>query len=178
MKLIRNIGLSLVVAISATACDGENVVLSASDATSTASAVPAAATGNIVQTAVDAGTFNTLAAALGATGLDAVLADETRQFTVFAPTDEAFAALGQDTINALLADPEALTDILLYHVLADTDVSSTVAISLAGSSVQAANEDDLQISLTDGRLFINTSEVIAADVSTCLLYTSPSPRDS
>ncbi len=165
MKLIRNIGLTLLVAVGAAACDSDNVILGTSDAGSTAGAVPSEATGNIVQTAVDAGSFNTLAAALGATGLDAVLADETRQFTVFAPTDEAFAALGQDTINALLADPDALSDILLYHVLADTNVDSATAISLAGSSVQAANEDDLQISLTDGRLFINSSEVVTADVA-------------
>ena len=164
MKLIRNIGLTLLVAVGVAACDGENVTLVSNDATSTAGTVPGEATGNIVQTAVDAGSFNTLAAALGATGLDAVLADETRQFTVFAPTDEAFAALGQDTINTLLADPDALSDILLYHVLADMNVDSATAISLAGSAVQAANEDDLQVSLTDGRLFINSSEVVTADV--------------
>lgn len=162
MKLIRNIGISLLVAIAAAACDGSNIMLSGVDTTATA---PNAATGNIVQTAVDAGSFNTLAAALGATGLDAVLADETRQFTVFAPTDEAFAALGQETINSLLADPAQLTDILLYHVLADQNVDSATAISLAGNSVAAANEDNLQISLSDGRLFINTSEVISADVA-------------
>ena len=165
MKLIRNIGVSVLVAVGAVACDGDGLTLNAGgDAAGTAGAVPGEATGNIVQTAVDAGSFNTLAAALGATGLDAVLADETREFTVFAPTDDAFAALGQDTINALLADPEALTDILLYHVLADANVDSGTAISLAGTSVQAANEDDLQISLTDGSLFINTSKVITADV--------------
>lgn len=165
MNLIRNLSLTLLVAVGAAACDGENVVINTNEITSSAGAVPGEATGNIVQTAVDAGSFNTLAAALGATGLDAVLADETRQFTVFAPTDEAFAALGQDTINALLADPDALSDILLYHVLADTNVNSNTAISLAGTAVQAANEDDLQISLTDGKLFINSSQVVTADVA-------------
>ncbi len=164
MKLIRNLGLSLLVAVGVSACDSDGVTLNTTDAAGTSGAVAGEATGNIVQTAVDAGSFNTLAAALGATGLDAVLADESRQFTVFAPTDDAFEALGQDTINALLADPEALTDILLYHVLADANVDSATAISLAGTAVQAANEDDLQISLSDGNLFINTSQVISADV--------------
>ncbi|MEM7256755.1 MAG: fasciclin domain-containing protein [Pseudomonadota bacterium] len=164
MKLFRHLVLPVAMAMSVAACDGDGTVVGTSEGANTAGATAADATGNIVQTAVDAGSFNTLAAALGATGLDAVLADETRQFTVFAPTDEAFAALGQDTINSLLADPDALSDILLYHVLADQNVDSTTAISLAGNSVPAANGDNLQISLQDGNLFINTSQVTAADV--------------
>lgn len=118
----------------------------------------------IVDTAVANGSFTTLVAALQATGLDATLADETREFTVFAPTDEAFAELGQDTIDELLADTEKLTDILLYHVLADTTVDAATATSLAGSMVDAANGDALAISLDGMRLFINQSEVTAADV--------------
>ncbi len=166
MKLLRQIGLPIVFALGVAACDGDgNTIIGANNAAGTAGAVPGEATGNIVQTAVDAGSFKTLAAALGATGLDAVLADETRQFTVFAPTDDAFAELGEDTINSLLADPDALTDILLYHVLADQNVDSTTAVSLAGNSVQAANQDNLQLSLQDGKLFINTSQVITPDVA-------------
>jgi len=163
MKLFKQLGLPVVLALGLTACDGANTVISG-DA-SRASVLQSDATGNIVQTAVDAGTFNILAQALTATGLDAVLADETRQFTVFAPNDAAFAALGDDTINSLLSDPETLSDILLYHVIADQNVGSATAISLAGGSVAAANGDDLQLSLQDGKLFINTSEVIAADVA-------------
>lgn len=126
------------------------------------------ATANIVDTAIAAGSFNTLAAALQATNLAPVLADEQRKFTVFAPTDAAFAALGQETIDALLADPETLTDILLYHVLADQVVDADTAISLAGSSVTAANGDDLAISNQSGskgdELFINASKVISPNV--------------
>lgn len=164
MKLLRHIGVPVMLALAVSACDGEGTLIGNNEA-GTAGAVAGEATGNIVQTAVEAGSFNTLAAALTATDLVGVLADETREFTVFAPTDEAFAALGQDTINSLLADPETLRDILLYHVLADQNVDSATAISLAGNAVQAANEDDLQISLQDGKLFINASEVIAADVA-------------
>ncbi len=119
---------------------------------------------DIVSTALAAGTFNTLAAALEATGLAPVLADNSREFTVFAPTDEAFAALGQDTIDALLADPDTLRDILLYHVLADTRVDAATAISLAGNTTTTANGDDIALSVTDGSLFINRSEVIATDI--------------
>jgi len=118
----------------------------------------------IVDTAVEAGSFTTLVAALQATGLDEALADESREFTVFAPTDDAFAELGQETIDALLADTDTLRDILLYHVLPDQNVDSATAISLAGSSVEAANGDNLNISLDGLRLFINDSEVTTPDV--------------
>ena len=119
---------------------------------------------NIVDTAVAAGSFNTLASALQATGLDSVLADGSRNFTVFAPTDEAFAALGEDTINGLLADTDTLRDILLYHVVPDAVVNSASAITLAGQTVTAANGDDFAVSLDDGNLFINMSQVVSADV--------------
>lgn len=119
---------------------------------------------NIVNTAVAAGDFTILATALTATGLDTVLADSDRNFTVFAPTDDAFNELGQDTINNLLNDTEQLKDILLYHVLADTVVNSAAAIGLAGQSVDAANGDSLSLTVDSGNLFINMSQVIAADV--------------
>lgn len=120
---------------------------------------------NIVDTAVAAGSFNTLAAALAATGLDSVLADEGERFTVFAPTDEAFAALGQDTINALLGDPETLSDILLYHVISGTSINAETAIGIAGTKVTTANGDEFALSLNEGRLFVNLSEVISTDIN-------------
>lgn len=123
-------------------------------------------TRNIVDTAMSAGTFNTLTTALQVTGLDTVLSDSTRQFTVFAPTDEAFAKLGADTINTLLADPDTLSDILLYHVIADSAVDAQQATSLAGSSVTMANEASVFVSLDGMRLFINDAEVTATDITT------------
>ncbi len=119
---------------------------------------------NIVDTAVATGSFNTLAAALQATDLISVLTNESETFTVFAPTDEAFAELGEDTINGLLADPDTLRDILLYHVIPDAEVDAVTALGLAGSTVTTANEDDVALSLNDGSLFINMSEVIATDI--------------
>jgi len=119
---------------------------------------------NIVDTAVAAGSFNTLAAALQATDLVSVLADENRQFTVFAPTDAAFAKLGQDTIDALLADPETLSNILLYHVVPDAVVRARDARQLDGSSVTAANGDEIGIQVNNKRLFINDSKILAANV--------------
>ncbi|MBX2884411.1 MAG: fasciclin domain-containing protein [Granulosicoccus sp.] len=122
------------------------------------------ASGNIIQTAMEAGNFTTLISALEATGLDSLLADETRQFTVFAPTDSAFAALGDETLNALLADTSTLSNILLYHVIADKTVDGEAATALAGSTVTMANDADASLSLDGTRLFINDSEVVETDV--------------
>ena len=71
---------------------------------------------NIVETAREAGTFQTLLAAVDAAGLGDTLADGG-PFTVFAPTDEAFAALPPETVSGLLADPPALARVLTYHVV-------------------------------------------------------------
>ena len=109
--------------------------------------VPAFAQSNtIVDIAVADGRFETLVAAVTAAGLADTLASPG-PFTVFAPTDAAFAALGADTINALLADPTgALTDILLYHVVAGEVPASAVvgltsAATVNGASVKVAVED-------------------------------------
>jgi len=122
--------------------------------------------GNIVEVAEANGSFTTLVAALKASGLDAVLADETREFTVFAPTDAAFtAALTALGITAadLLASPN-LADILLYHVIADAEIDSTAAVAAAGTTVTTANTDDVGVSLKAGDLFINSSMVELPDV--------------
>lgn len=121
---------------------------------------------NIVGTAVAVGDFTILATALSATGLDAVLADGDRNFTVFAPTDAAFALLGEDTIGALLNDTDTLSDILLYHVIAGQAVDATTAISLAGQSVEMANADSVALSLNNGNLLVNRSVVTTTDIQT------------
>ena len=122
--------------------------------------------GNIVEVAEDNGSFTTLVAALEASGLDAVLADETRDFTVFAPTDAAFVALLTDLgISAadLLASPD-LEDILLYHVVPDAEINSTQAIAAAGTTVTTANTDDIGVALQGADLFINAARVAMPDV--------------
>ncbi|MBT8134640.1 MAG: fasciclin domain-containing protein, partial [Gammaproteobacteria bacterium] len=124
------------------------------------------AAGNIVEVAEANGSFTTLVAALEASGLDAVLADETRDFTVFAPTDAAFAALLTELdISAaeLLASPN-LSDILLYHVVSGAEINSTAAIAAAGTTVTTANGDDIGVALQGADLFINASRVENPDV--------------
>eukprot|EP00095_Tigriopus_kingsejongensis_P004904 maker-scaffold1_size3401120-snap-gene-16.43 protein:Tk04904 transcript:maker-scaffold1_size3401120-snap-gene-16.43-mRNA-1 annotation:"beta-ig-h3 fasciclin" len=146
------------------ACDDTSTQISALDSADAARQSAALGPNNIVDTAVAAGSFNTLAAALQLTGLDAVLTDSSRNFTVFAPTDAAFEKLGQDTINSLLNDPDTLSDILLYHVVPDAVVQAEAALQLDGQSVDTANGDAFMVNVDDGKLFINNAQVIAADV--------------
>lgn len=122
-------------------------------------------TTTIVDAAVSNGSFTTLVAALQATGLDEVLADTNSKFTVFAPTDDAFALLGQETIDALLADTDTLSDILTYHVIG-SEVDAAAAISSAGNTVEMVNGDSIGLSLEGSNLLVNTATVITADIQT------------
>jgi len=115
---------------------------------------------DIVDIAVGAGTFKTLVAAVQAAGLvDTFKGDGP--FTVFAPTDAAFAKLPAGTVEALLEDKEALKNILLYHVVA-ASVPASVAVTL--SEAKMVNEKMVDISLADEGLFINDSKVIKTDI--------------
>ena len=81
---------------------------------------------DIVDTAVAAGSFETLVAALEEAGLVEALKAEG-PFTVFAPTDDAFAALPEGALDELLQDPEKLTQVLLYHVVPDKLMAADIA---------------------------------------------------
>ena len=119
-----------------------------------------AAPDDIVTTAVEAGSFTTLATALEAAGLVEVLKGEG-PFTVFAPTDEAFAKLPEGTIEALLADKDALTRILTYHVVAGRVTSDqVVGLSEAETVAGAA----APIAVRDGSVYVAGAKVVAADV--------------
>ena len=118
---------------------------------------------SIVDVAVANGSFTTLVAALEATGLDATLSDLDSSFTVFAPTDDAFALLGDETIAALLDDTDTLTDILTYHVIG-AEIDSSAAISSAGSTVEMVNGDSTGLSLDGDNLLVNTVTVTTVDV--------------
>jgi len=120
--------------------------------------------GTVVDVAIADGNFTTLVTALQATGLDAVLDNEDGSFTVLAPTDDAFADLGADTINALLADPDTLSDILLYHVVSDSEIDSTAAVAAAGTQLTVANGDTVAVSYVNPTLYINTAEVTFTDI--------------
>jgi uncharacterized surface protein with fasciclin (FAS1) repeats len=117
--------------------------------------------GTIVDVAVGAGTFNTLVAAVGAADLAETLSGEG-PFTVFAPTDDAFAALPAGLVDALLLpeNKEALTAILTYHVLAAEVPSSAVT----AGPVATVQGEEIEISVEGGTVMVNDATVIAVDV--------------
>ena len=115
---------------------------------------------NIVETAVSAGNFTTLVAAVEAAGLVDALSGEG-PFTVFAPTDEAFAALPAGTIDALLADPSGdLTQILLYHVVPGMVMAADVTDGLEAETLQGGT---VTFSVADG-VTINGVNIVATDI--------------
>jgi uncharacterized surface protein with fasciclin (FAS1) repeats len=116
--------------------------------------------GTIVEVAADAGTFSTLLAAATAAGLVETLSGPG-PFTVFAPTDAAFAALPAGTVEALLEDIETLTAILLYHVVAG-EVTAEQVVTLTEATT--VNGQSVSIMAHDGAVMINNATVIAADV--------------
>ncbi|MEC8208765.1 MAG: fasciclin domain-containing protein, partial [Pseudomonadota bacterium] len=124
---------------------------------------PVATPTTVVDVAVSDGNFTTLVAALEATGLDETLANTESNFTVFAPTDAAFALLPEGTVEALLADSDTLSDILTYHVIADK-VDAATAVSSAGSKVTMVNGDTVGLSLDGDNLLVNTVTVTATDI--------------
>jgi uncharacterized surface protein with fasciclin (FAS1) repeats len=118
--------------------------------------------GDIVETAVAAGSFNTLATALEAAGLVETLQGEG-PFTVFAPTDEAFAALPEGTVESLLRpeNREALIGILTYHVVPGRVTASQVVELDEATTVNGA---DVSIRTRNGGVQVNESNVVTTDV--------------
>ena len=117
--------------------------------------------GDIVEVASNAGSFNTLVTAVEAAGLVETLQGEG-PFTVFAPTDEAFSKLPEGTIPALLEDPETLAQILTYHVVPGRVFSGDVVNIDDAGTVQGQS---IGISVMDGSVMLNdTSTVTATDV--------------
>lgn len=115
---------------------------------------------DIVTIAVEAGNFKTLATALTEAGLIETLKGKG-PFTVFAPTDEAFAKLPAGTVEGLLKDKEALKKVLLYHVVSGNVTSSDV-VKL--SSAKTVEGSEIKIKTKDGKVMINDATVISADI--------------
>lgn len=127
--------------------------------------VPAAGEGDataqdIVDTAVAAGQFNTLVTAVQAAGLVDALKGEG-PFTLFAPTDDAFAKLPAETLQALLADPQALGNILLYHVIPGAIMAADVANGMSAGTLQGS---PVTFSVQDGAVKINDAVIVATDI--------------
>ncbi len=113
----------------------------------------------IVDVAIQAGKFNTLVEAVKAAGLVETLSGEG-PFTVFAPTDEAFAKIPADTLQAVLNDREKLTAILTYHVVPGKLMASDVVRS---SQLQTVQGQSITVS-TEGGVRVDDANVIQTDI--------------
>ena len=176
MRRILSLAAVLAIALTTAACGNDDTETAAAAAppTTSATATPSPspsesmAGSDIVDTAVAAGDFTTLAAALEAAGLVETLKGEG-PFTVFAPTDAAFAKLPAGTIDTLLKDPKGdLTQILTYHVVPGKVLAADV-VKLDGQKVTTVQGGDLtvgvdgdKVSLTDAAG--NTVNVTATDI--------------
>ena len=129
--------------------------------TATARAAPTAKQGTIVQTAKDAGQFNTLCELVAAAGLVDTL-NSAGPFTVFAPTDAAFAKLPPETVAALKKDPKALAAILTYHVApGKKDAAEVVKMK----EIMTVQGQPIMITIVDGKVMLNKSAtVVKTDV--------------
>jgi len=131
--------------------------------TSAPSTPPTTPLQTIVEIAAGAEFLKTLVTALTVTGLDVTLSTEG-PFTVFAPTDLAFAALPEGTLDALLADPKSLADILLFHVL-EGKVDSSLVKDIAPTEVPTVNGASLPIDIVGGEVILNgNAKVIEFDI--------------
>jgi len=117
---------------------------------------------DIVEVATENGNFTTLVAALKAGGLVETLKGEG-PFTVFAPTDEAFAKLPEGTVEMLLKpeNKDKLVSVLTYHVVAGKVTSTDVAKMDSGTTIQG---EKVMVKAEDGKVMINDAQVIMADV--------------
>jgi len=127
-----------------------------------AAQAPAAAapTKDIVETAVAAGSFKTLATALQAAGLVETLKGKG-PFTVFAPTDEAFAKIPKAQLDALLKDKKALAAVLTYHVVAGKVLAADVVKIKEAKTVNGASA---KITVNGGKVMVDGANVVKTDI--------------
>jgi uncharacterized surface protein with fasciclin (FAS1) repeats len=177
MRRILPVAAVIALAITTAACgsdDADTAASSAAPATTSAAPSPSPspsesmATADIVDTAVAAGDFKTLAAALTAAGLVDTLKG-TGPFTVFAPTDDAFAKLPAGTVDTLLKDPKGdLTQILTYHVVPGKVMAADV-VKLDGQKVKTVQGGELTVGVDGDKVTLtdaagNTVNVTTTDV--------------
>jgi uncharacterized surface protein with fasciclin (FAS1) repeats len=175
MRRIFPVAAVLALALTTAACGSDDAdTAAASSAPMTTSAAPSPspsesmATADIVDTAVAAGNFTTLAAALQAAGLVDTLKGDG-PFTVFAPTDDAFAKLPAGTVDTLLKDPKGdLTQILTYHVVPGKVMAADV-VKLDGQKVKTVQGGELTIGVDGDKVTLtdatgNTVNVTMTDV--------------
>jgi uncharacterized surface protein with fasciclin (FAS1) repeats len=116
-----------------------------------------------VDTAIAAGGFETLVGALEAAHLTEALRGEG-PFTVFAPTDDAFAALPDGMLDAVVSDTELLSSVLLYHVLPGKITSDQISDHLMAKTLEGSS---VLFAIMNGLVKINEANIIVTDIEAC-----------
>jgi uncharacterized surface protein with fasciclin (FAS1) repeats len=119
---------------------------------------------DIIDTAVAAGSFKTLATALTEAGLIETLKGKG-PFTVFAPTDEAFAKIAKKDLDALLKDKKKLTAVLTYHVVPGAVMAADVMKMKDGAKVKTVEGREFVLSLKDGKVKVDGANVTKTDIA-------------
>lgn len=135
---------------------------SATDQTVKEERTPVVMPGTLTTVIADSATFSTLTKALRAAELDATIGGKD-QFTIFAPTDEAFGKLPEETLTKLMLpeNKEKLRMLLLYHVVP----GKVQAADMSNGEVKTANGEKLEIDVSDDKIEVNGAKVFSADVS-------------
>jgi len=172
LLLVATVVLVALMSLVGAGCSSSTTTTTAVPATTATTAAPAttattmstAAGGkDIVDTAAAAGNFQTLVTAVKAAGLVGTLKG-TGPYTVFAPTDAAFAKLPKATLDALLADPQGeLKQVLLYHVLPGKVMAADVKDGMEAKTVQGA---PVKFSVKNGTVMINDATITTTDIET------------
>ena len=171
-SLLASLGIAAGVILGCTTAPAATAPTSAPAAASAPTSAPAAASAptsspavtpraqtDIVDTAVAAGSFTTLAKLLTSAGLIDTLKG-AGPFTVFAPTDEAFAKIDKATLDALAADPAKLKAVLTYHVVS----GKVLAMDVKAGQVPTLASQSITVSLAGGTVMVNNAKVIKTDV--------------
>ena len=158
-KLFTITAMLAIFALVGAACSSDDDA-DATTTTTTVAAEEEMEMGTTVDVAAGAGTFETLLAAATAAGLVDTLNGDG-PYTVFAPTDAAFAALPEGTVEGLLEDPAALSEVLLYHVVSGKVLAADVVGLTSATTVQGS---DVSISVDGGAVMVDGANVTATDI--------------
>ncbi len=165
LLLVGGVGLLVIGAVAVMSMQGDSTMVKTEETKPTATAMATdqkvKASNTIVDVAVEAGTFKTLIAAVNAAGLAETLSG-TGPFTVFAPTDAAFAKLPAGTVDALLKDKAKLTQILTYHVVSGNVMAKDVMGMTSAKTVEGSM---VAIKVVNGTVMINDATVTATDIN-------------
>ena len=159
-RTLRVLAATAVLAVVVSACSSSDNK-SSSKADQTSSSTAAKAPGTVVVVASKNPDFSTLVAAVTKAGLVATL-NKPGPYTVFAPTNEAFAKIPADQLNAILADKAQLTKILTYHVVPGKVMAADLQPE---QMVKTVEGQDLDIKVTNGAATVNGCNIVKTDVT-------------